>query len=165
MLIQSEFRNDFPDSQTIEQSGNCELLRIPLSRGGGWRGYASAAAQVEYFDNRKIVCSSSGATRSERMRIKSIVTSFVALLVAQSAYAKDDQPCIARAAEALPRIGGLVVKKSRTRPVSAAILATWKGQTRPIIVDVDFIADGGAQMYSYLCVVTRGSAFVQRTMN
>jgi hypothetical protein len=99
------------------------------------------------------------------MRMKSIVTSFVALVVAQSAYAKDDQPCIAKAAEALPRITGLVVKKSRTRPVSAAILETWKGQMRPIIVDVDFIANGGVQTYSYLCVITQGSAFVQRTMN
>ena len=99
------------------------------------------------------------------MRIKSIVTSFVALVVAQSAYARDDQLCIAKAAEALPRIAGLVVKKSRTRPVSAGILATWKGQTRPIIVDVDFIADGAGQTYSYLCVTTHGSAFVQRTMN
>jgi hypothetical protein len=99
------------------------------------------------------------------MRIKSIVISFVALVVAQSAFAKDDQPCIAKAAEALPRIAGLVVKKSRTRPVSAAILATWKGQSRPIIVDVDFIADDGVQTYSYLCVITQGSAFVQRTMD
>jgi hypothetical protein len=35
------------------------------------------------------------------MRIRSIITSFVTLLVAQSAYAKDDRPCIAKAAEAL----------------------------------------------------------------
>jgi hypothetical protein len=82
------------------------------------------------------------------MRIKSIVTFLAALLVAQSASAKADQPCISKAAEALPRIAGLIVKKSRTRPVSAAILATWKGQTRPIIVDVDFVADGEAQTYS-----------------
>jgi hypothetical protein len=99
------------------------------------------------------------------MRIKLIVSSFAALLVTQSAYAEDGKPCIAKATEALPRIAGLVVKKSRTRPVSAAILATWKGQTRPMIVDVDFIADGAAQTYSYLCVITQGSAFVQRTMN
>jgi hypothetical protein len=128
----------------------------------------ASAAQVEYSTMGKLyvlVSSSSRAARGDRMRIKSIVTSFVALVVAQSACARDDQPCIAKAAEALPRIAGLVVKKSRTRPVSAGILATWKGQTRPIIVDVDFIADGGGQTYSYLCVTTHGSAFVQRTMN
>jgi hypothetical protein len=100
-----------------------------------------------------------------RMRIKSTATFFAALLVASSACAKGDQPCISKAAQALPRIAGLTIKKSRTRPVAAAILATWKGQTRPIIVDVDFVADGEAQTYSYLCVITRGSAFVQRTMN
>ena len=104
------------------------------------------------------------------MRITSILTFLVALLVAQSLVARSasataDQPCISKAAGALPRIAGLVVKKSRTRPVSAAILETWKGQTRPIIVDVDFVADGQAQTYSYLCVITQGSAFVQRTMN
>ena len=55
-------------------------------------------------------------------------------------------------------------KKTRTRPVSPAILATWKGQTRPIIVDVDFVAEGGMES-SYLCVITQGAAFVQRTMN
>jgi replicative superfamily II helicase len=32
-----------------------------------------------------------------------------------------------------------VIKKTRTRPVPAAILATWQGQTRPIIVDVDTV--------------------------
>jgi hypothetical protein len=128
----------------------------------------ASAAQVDYSTMGRLyvlVSSSSRAARGDRMRIKSIVTSFVALMVAQSAYAKDDRPCIAKAAEALPRIAGLVVKKSRTRPVSGGILETWKGQTRPIIVDVDFIADGGGQTYSFLCVITQGSAFVQRTMN
>jgi hypothetical protein len=72
---------------------------------------------------------------------------------------------ISKATEAPPRIAGRVIKKSRTRPVPAAILSTWKGQTRPIIVDVDTVAAGDAQTYSYMCVITQGSAFVQRTMN
>jgi hypothetical protein len=33
------------------------------------------------------------------------------------------------------------------------------------MIDVDFEAAGEAQTYSYMCVVTKGSAFVQRTMN
>jgi hypothetical protein len=33
------------------------------------------------------------------------------------------------------------------------------------MVDVDIETPGAAQTYSYLCVVTQGSAFVQRTMN
>jgi hypothetical protein len=49
--------------------------------------------------------------------------------------------------------------------VPPAILATWRGQARPVIIDVDFEAAGEAQTYSYMCVVTQGAAFVQRTMN
>ena len=99
------------------------------------------------------------------MRITSMATFLAALLVAPNGYANADQPCISKAKQALPRVAGLVVKNSRTRPVSAAILATWKGQTRPIIVDVDFIAAGEEETYSYICVITQGSAFVRRTMN
>jgi hypothetical protein len=95
----------------------------------------------------------------------SIATLLAALLVAPNGYAKTDQPCISKAKEVLTHVAGLVVKNSRTRPVSAAILATWKGQTRPIIVDVNFIAAGEEETYSYICVITQGSAFVQRTMN
>jgi hypothetical protein len=36
---------------------------------------------------------------------------------------------------------------------------------RPIIVDIDIVADGAAETYSFMCVVTRETAFVQRTMN
>jgi hypothetical protein len=99
------------------------------------------------------------------MRIALTGAVSAALLVASNGYARVDQPCLSKATEALPHIAGLVVKNSRTRPVSAAILATWKGRTRPIIVDVDIVAAGEAQTYSYMCVVTQGSAFVQRTMN
>ena len=99
------------------------------------------------------------------MRITSIAILLAALLVAPIGHAKTDQPCISKAREALPRIAGLKVKNSRTRPVSAAILASWKGETRPLVVDVDFIAAGEQETYSYLCVITQGSAFVQRAMN
>jgi hypothetical protein len=88
-----------------------------------------------------------------------------ALLAAESGRAEAASTCISKATEALPRISGLVVKKSRTRPVSPTILSTWRGQSKPVIIDVDFEAAGEAQTYSYMCVVTQGSAFVQRTMN
>jgi hypothetical protein len=87
------------------------------------------------------------------------------LLAAGSGRAEAASTCISKATEALPRISGLVVKKSRTRPVSPTILSTWRGQSKPVIIDVDFEAAGEAQTYSYMCVVTQGSAFVQRTMN
>jgi hypothetical protein len=56
-------------------------------------------------------------------------------------------------------------QKKRTRPVPASILATWKGQTRPIIADVDIIAAGVVETYSFMCVVTKGSAYVRRVMS
>jgi hypothetical protein len=88
-----------------------------------------------------------------------------ALLAAGSGRAEAASTCISKATEALPRISGLIVKKSRTRPVSPTILSTWRGQSKPVIIDVDFEAAGEAQTFSYMCVVTQGSAFVQRTMN
>jgi hypothetical protein len=87
------------------------------------------------------------------------------LLVALSGRAEAGKTCIASATETLQRVNGLVIKKSRTRPVSAAILATWKGQSKPVMLDVDVEMEGDLQTYSYMCVVTQGSAFVQRTMN
>jgi hypothetical protein len=99
------------------------------------------------------------------MRRAMIVAIWVALLFLQNGRLEAAQTCVAKATESLPRIQGLVVKKSRTRSVSAEVLSTWKGQTRPVIVDVDFEAAGEALTYSYMCVITQGSAFVQRTMN
>lgn len=86
-------------------------------------------------------------------------------MVVLNGRAEAGKTCISKATEALPRIEGLVVKKSRTRPVSPAILATWKGQSRPVIIDLDIETAGEAETYSYMCVVTQGTPFVQRTMN
>ena len=99
------------------------------------------------------------------MRTAITVAVWAALLVILNGRADAGQTCISTATQALPHITGLVVKKSRTRPVPAAILASWKGQSRPIIIDVDAEDAGEAQTYSYMCVITQGSAFVQRTMN
>jgi hypothetical protein len=44
-------------------------------------------------------------------------------------------------------------------------LATWQGQTRPIIVDVDIVALGAAETYSYICALTRGAAYVRRVIS
>jgi hypothetical protein len=43
--------------------------------------------------------------------------------------------------------------------------STWQGRSRPIIVDIDFVADGVSETYSFMCVLAQGAAFVQRTMN
>lgn len=89
----------------------------------------------------------------------------VTLLATASSRAEDNKACISKATETLPRISGLVIKKTRTRPVPAAILATWQGQTRPIIVDVDTVVGDEQQTYSYMCVLTKGAAYVRRVMS
>ena len=94
-----------------------------------------------------------------------LAASAVLFFFVASSRAEAGKTCIATATEALPKIAGLVVKRSRTRPVSPAILATWRGQSKPVIVDVDIEAQGDVQTFSYMCVMTQGSAFVQRTMN
>jgi hypothetical protein len=99
------------------------------------------------------------------MRSAITLAVLAALSVALNDRAEAGQTCVSKANEALPHIAGLVVKKSRTRPVPPSILATWKGQSRPIIIAVDGVDSGEAQTYSYMCVITQGSPFVQRTMN
>jgi hypothetical protein len=99
------------------------------------------------------------------MRTAMTVAVSAALMVVLNGRMEAGTTCISKATEALPRISGLVVKKSRTRPVSPAVLASWKGQSRPVIIDVDVETSGEAQTYSFMCVVTQGSAYVQRTMN
>src|SRR5271169_4879607 len=99
------------------------------------------------------------------MRTAMTVAVSAAILIVLNGPLEPTKTCISKATEALPRIYGLVDKISRTRPVPPAILASWKGQSRPVIIDLDFEAAGEAQTYSYMCVITQGSAFVQRTMN
>lgn len=98
------------------------------------------------------------------MCIRVAITASAMLLVSAHRPAEASVACVSKATESLPRINGLVVKKTRTRPVTADILATWKGQARPIIVDIDVIAMGAEETYSYLCALTKGSAHVRRVM-
>ena len=97
------------------------------------------------------------------MRI-TIALATLVVLVATASRAEDNKACILKATEALPHIAGLEVRKTRTRPVPAEIMATWRGQTRPVMVDVDIVAAGAAETYSYICVLTNKTAFVRRVM-
>jgi hypothetical protein len=99
------------------------------------------------------------------MRIELAVAASLLLLSTGTSRADDVRACVAKATEALPHISGLVLKKSRTRPAPAAILATWQGQTRPIMVDLDTVTAGAAETYSYICALTKGAAFVRRVMD
>ncbi|MGA7807487.1 hypothetical protein [Bradyrhizobium sp.] len=99
------------------------------------------------------------------MRAKLAVVTSITLLAASGSHADDNKACISKAAEALPHIAGLVIKKTHTRPVPASILSTWQGQTRPIMVDVDTVLGDEQQTYSYMCVLTKGAPYVRRVMS
>jgi hypothetical protein len=97
---------------------------------------------------------------------KLAIAASVTLLACAGSRAEDSKACVSKATQTLPHIEGLVVKKTRTRPVPPAILATWQGQGRPIIVDLDTVATTGiVETYSYMCVMTKGSAYVRRVMS
>src|SRR5262245_46538958 len=102
--------------------------------------------------------------RSRTMLIKIAVAASLTL-VATASRAEGNEACIRKATETVPRVSGLVIKKARTRPVPPSILATWQGQARPIIVDVDIVATGVEETQSYICVMTKGSAHVRRVMS
>ena len=99
------------------------------------------------------------------MRSVMISAAAAVLLATLGSGAEAAKTCIASATEALPKITGLVVKRSRTRAVPAAIMETWRGQAKPVMIDLDVETQGEAQTFSYMCVLTQGTAFVQRTMN
>jgi hypothetical protein len=96
------------------------------------------------------------------MHFKLAIAAAALLFAASNSWADDNKACILKATETLPRIEGLVIKKTRTRPVPATIQATWQGQTHPIIVDLDVVALGAGETYSYMCVLTKGTAYVRR---
>jgi hypothetical protein len=99
------------------------------------------------------------------MHIKFAISVSLLLLATADGRAEDNRACIAKATGTLPHISGLVIKKTRTRPAPPAIMETWQGQTRPIMIDVDTVTDGAAETYSYICVLTKGSAYVRRVMS
>ncbi|MFY9956333.1 hypothetical protein [Bradyrhizobium sp.] len=82
------------------------------------------------------------------------------------AAADKARSCIMKATEGLPKIAGLQVKKSGTRSMPPQQLANWKGQSRPIIVDIDTVTTGIVERYSYICASSpAGTAFVQRILD
>jgi hypothetical protein len=98
------------------------------------------------------------------VRNRIAIAATIMVLTSAGSRAEDPKACVKKATESLPKIAGLVVKKTRIRPASPELLATWQGQTRPIIVEVDIVATGAGETYSYLCAFTKGSAYVRRVM-
>src|SRR5260370_2576440 len=85
------------------------------------------------------------------MHIKIIAfAASLTLVAATSSRAEDNRACISKATETLPHISGLVVKKTRTRPVPAAILATCQGHTHPPTVDMHTAPTRTPPTYSHM---------------
>jgi hypothetical protein len=101
--------------------------------------------------------------------MKTVISSAVlALFIPAFSLAAADKArsCIVKATEALPKIAGLQIKKSGTRSMPAQQLANWKGPSKPIIVDIDALATGVIERYSYICASNpTGTAFVQRILD
>ena len=80
--------------------------------------------------------------------------------VKQGSDDPDSKACTLKAAEVLPKIPGLAIRGSRTavqpRP------ANWSSPMPPILVDMDVIAAGQNETYSYLCATGPAGTVVQR---
>ena len=101
--------------------------------------------------------------------MKTVISSAIlALFIPAFSCAAADKArsCIVKATEALPKIAGLKVKQSGTRSMLPQQLANWKGQSKPVIVDIDTVATGIVERYSYICASSpTGTAFVQRILD
>jgi len=108
-----------------------------------------------------------GIASQQGLLMKLFICVAILLFVPSYGRAATDinRACVLRATEALPKVAGLRVKRSGTRSMPPEQLANWKGQSKPIIVDIDTVAPGVAERYSYLCAGrSAGAAFVQRIL-
>ena len=85
--------------------------------------------------------------------MKAVCPVLVLVAFATPAFAAGDptKACILKAKENLPNVAGIQIKASRVRPIPADQLANWKGQSKPIVVDIETVAHGHGEMYSYIC--------------
>ena len=97
------------------------------------------------------------------MRAVCSVLALVASAAPGFAAGDPTKSCILKAKESLPSIAGIQIKTSRVRPMPTDQLANWKGQSKPIIVDIETVANGYGEIYSYICATSpSGQPFVQR---
>ena|SRR5262245_58155042 len=97
--------------------------------------------------------------------MKAVCSVLVLLASAAPGFAAGDPTklCTLKAKENLPRVAGIQIKTSRARPMPADQLANWKGQSKPIVIDIETVANGHGEMYSYICASSpSGQPFVQR---
>ena len=106
--------------------------------------------------------------RIGRLVTKLFICAAIVLYVPSCGWAATDvRSYVLKATEALPKVPGLKVKKAGARPMPPEHLANWKGQSKPIIVDLDTDAPSGARdRYSYLCASNpAGRVYVQRILD
>ena len=97
------------------------------------------------------------------VKFAAVSTIFLTYSVPCFAAGEAAKSCILKAVEAASKLPGTQVKKSSTRPLPVEQLATWRGQSKPIMVDIDFISPDETGRYSYICATSRsGQAFVRR---
>ncbi len=119
------------------------------------------------FLPRLIHCSQIGCPRARGLCRKAAICALLTPLAPVGSYAAADRAtsCILRATEALPKVAGLRIKRSATRPMPANQLANWKGQSIPVMVDIDAEAPDASLRYSFVCASSaNGATFVQRVL-
>lgn len=103
------------------------------------------------------------ALKGDRMKAICLVLLLVTFATPGLAAGGLTKLCILKAKDNLPAVAGIQIKTSRARPMPADQLANWKGQSKPIIVDIETVANGHGEMYSYVCASSpSGRPFVQR---
>ena len=153
-----------------------EERKIPISRRKGAAEPAALAPTLMRSDRhrREIACARGlrfnglRCVRIGRLVTKLFICAAIVLYVPSCGWAATDvRSCVLKATEALPKVPGLKVKKAGARPMPPEHLANWKGQSKPIIVDLDTDAPSGARdRYSYLCASNpAGRVYVQRILD
>lgn len=95
-------------------------------------------------------------------RMRTLLNVIIFLTIAAPAFA-DDKTCVLAAAERLPRIAGLQIKETRTRPIPDEMRAKWTaGGELPVLVDVDYAAAGVSDTATYLCAIAAGRPMVTK---
>jgi len=173
-------------ASAFSSARNSRLARAILVSAGGTedpdlerKGAAEPAALAPTLmrsdrHRREIACARGLRFNGLRcVRIGGLVTKLficaaIVLYVPSCGWAATDvRSCVLKATEALPKVPGLKVKKAGARPMPPEHLANWKGQSKPIIVDLDTDAPSGARdRYSYLCASNpAGRVYVQRILD
>jgi hypothetical protein len=90
-------------------------------------------------------------------KIMVVAACFVVHIPAALGANPNEQACVLKAADTLPKIAGMKIGKSRTSPAEGPAVAQW------LRVEIDWSAAGQNATWTYLCAVDgSGAARVQR---